>query len=198
MKSGLEEYLARLELELKQRGLVDVRILEEARGHLADATEKGVQRGLSLEAAEREAIARFGDPNVVAMKFASEGYRIRGRLMFAAAVALGLAIAFLDSRPGWDDAGVTAFVLRLFAGVLGAIVPYRPWVWALAIGVWIPLRAFVLEPSLSSLAMLMVLAFPFAGAYAGMAIRRALVMGPYTSATGRPTTGTSTLASMSS
>jgi hypothetical protein len=76
-----------------------------------------------------------------AMKFASEGHRIRGRLMIAAAVALGLAIAYLDSRPGWDDAGVTAFALLLFAGAFGVIVLYRPWVWTLAIGIWIPLLA---------------------------------------------------------
>jgi hypothetical protein len=96
------------------------------------------------------------------------------RLLFFGAVALGLAIAYLDSRPTWDDTGITAFALLVSAGLLAIIAPKRPWMWVLAVGIWIPAHAILRRHSLGSLGMLAVLAFPFAGAYAGMAARRML------------------------
>ncbi len=58
--------------------------------------------------------------------------------LFAVAVLFGLAVAYVDSRPHWDDAGITAGSLFALAAVLGSIAPERPWLWALGIGVWIP------------------------------------------------------------
>jgi hypothetical protein len=60
--------------------------------------------------------------------------------------------------------------------VCGLIAPMRPWRWALLVGIWIPLHTLVQTGSPRSLIMLVVLAFPFAGAYAGTAIRRAIAM----------------------
>ncbi len=40
MTSGLETYLARLRFELRKRGLVDARIVEEACGHLTAACSR--------------------------------------------------------------------------------------------------------------------------------------------------------------
>jgi hypothetical protein len=48
--------------------------------------------------------------------------------------------------------------------------------WALAIGIWIPLFALLRTHAAGSLAMFVVLAFPLAGAYAGMAVRRILAL----------------------
>lgn len=177
MRSVLEAYLIRLGLELRRRGLFDARIVEEARGHLTDSAEQGIQRGLSSDAAEREAISRFGSPETIAGNFATERYRLVNWLLFIFALIVGLTIAYVDSRPWWDDAGVTAFSLLVSAGVFGLVGPQRPWLWALAIGIWIPLHAIARNLSLGSLGMLVVLAFPFAGAYAGMAIRRVLATG---------------------
>jgi len=88
------------------------------------------------------------------------------------AVTLGLAIAWVDSCPHWDDAGITAGMLLLSGGFLGLIGPRGPWLWALAIGVWIPLHQLVHASTLgSALGGLVILAFPMAGAYAGMAVR---------------------------
>jgi len=174
MKSELEIYLTRLALELRKRGLADARIVEEARGHLTDATEQGVQDGKSPDAAAREAIARFGAPKAVAISFAAERHRMRHRLLLVVSVVVGLAIAYVDSRPRWDDAGLTAMSMLLSAGVFGLIGPQRPWLWALAVGIWIPLHALARTPSPPSAAIVGVLAFPFLGAYAGMAVRRAL------------------------
>ena len=99
---------------------------------------------------------------------------MRNRLLFVVAIAAGLAIAYVDSRPSWDDSGVTAGAMLLSAGLLGLVAPERPWLWALAVGIWIPAHAIVRRHALGSLMMLVALAFPFAGAYAGMAIRRML------------------------
>jgi hypothetical protein len=59
----LDAYLLRLERTLRTQGLVNPRILAEAREHLADAIADGLDRGLSEDAAEREALARFGTPD---------------------------------------------------------------------------------------------------------------------------------------
>lgn len=71
----LDAYVSRLERELRKRGLGDARIVEEAREHLVDAVEDGLGRGLSVDAAEREAFERFGAPDTVAAHFVTERCR---------------------------------------------------------------------------------------------------------------------------
>ena len=94
------------------------------------------------------------------------------------AIALGLAIAWVDSRPHWDDTGITAGSLFLSAALLGLIAPRRPWLWALAIGFWLPAHLFLQHPTLgSAFGGSVILAIPIAGAYAGMALRR-MMAGP--------------------
>jgi hypothetical protein len=97
-------------------------------------------------------------------------------MLLVAASAVGLAIAYVDSRPSWDDAGISAFSMLIAAGLFGLIAPRRPWLWALAVGIWIPLYAIARAASPGSFAMLIVLVFPFAGAYIGMGVRRLLAM----------------------
>jgi hypothetical protein len=77
----LDAYLSRLEHELGKHRLVDRRIVEEAREHLVDAIDEGRQRGLSVDAAEREAFVRFGPPELVAAHFAAERCRMSNRLL---------------------------------------------------------------------------------------------------------------------
>lgn len=101
----------------------------------------------------------------------------RTRVLFILAVAVGLGIAFVDSRPTWDDTGVTVLALLVSAGLFGLAQPGRPWLWALAIGIWIPLGAVLRSHSIGSIMMLVVLVFPLAGAYAGMALRRKIMQG---------------------
>jgi hypothetical protein len=168
----VEAYLRRLDRELRKRFVADARMLEEARGHLADAIERGQARGLSLDAAREEAISRFGAPEVVAAAVAADRSRLLHRALLVAAIVLGVAIAYVDARPGWDDAGISAGAMALVAGGLGLLGPRKPWVWALGVGIWIPAWAFARTPSLHALPILLVLAFPFAGAYLGMAVRR--------------------------
>ncbi len=85
------------------------------------------------------------------------------------AVAAGLLIAWVDSRPTWDDSGITAGMLFLTAALFGAVRPSRAPVWGLAIGVWVPLFGIVLHRNFGSL---LALAVAFVGAYSGALARR--------------------------
>jgi predicted permease len=65
-------YLDRLRQALRAHGVVDPAILDEILGHLDDAVDSGVAVGLSREAAEEQACARFGDPDLVAGQYARD------------------------------------------------------------------------------------------------------------------------------
>jgi hypothetical protein len=94
------------------------------------------------------------------------------------AVGGGLAITWIDTRPGWDDSGVTAGLLLLCSGALALVVPRRVWLIALAVGIWIPLYAIAKHGvSRATLGMLLVLLFPLAGAYGALAIRKLAAAG---------------------
>ena len=87
------------------------------------------------------------------------------------AVAAGLVIAWVDSRPTWDDAGITAGMIFLVAALFGALRPSRAAVWALAVGAWVPLFGIAMHGNFGSL---LALAVAFFGAYAGALARKAL------------------------
>ena len=179
----IDAYLADLLLELRKRGGADLRFVEEARGHLTDAVEQGIERGLDATAAQHEAIAQFGRAPSVARTFVSDKYRWFDLMVLVAAVIAGFAIAYVDGSADWDDTWVTAFSLVMAAAMCAFIAPRQPWKWALAVGLWLPFLAIVRTGSAESLAMLLLLAFPFAGAYGATALRRTLVIqrGTFTS-----------------
>lgn len=66
----IEGYLARLAEEVRWRDDADD-VLAEARDHLSTAVERAVARGTDPEVAQREALAAFGDPPVVARALAT-------------------------------------------------------------------------------------------------------------------------------
>ncbi len=173
----VDSYLASLRVELDRVGVPESRMVDEARDHLRDAIEEGRRRGLTSSDAAREALARFGNAKMVARRCAATQNRALHRLLLATSIAIGLSIAFVDSRPHWDDSGITAAALLLSAGLLGAVGPRRPWVWALAVGVWIPLQAIRSAPGWHSATMFIVLLIPLLGSYLGMAARRVLQAG---------------------
>lgn len=90
------------------------------------------------------------------------------KILLVVALAVGILIAYVDSLPHWDDTGIAVLALLVSSGLLGMLSPRRPWLWALAVGVWIPLVGLVVRHDPT---MLIVLGFPFIGAYAGMAVR---------------------------
>ncbi len=80
----------------------------------------------------------------------------------------GFLISWNDARPGWDDTGITAGLIVLTAALFGYLYSKWPWIWALTIGLWIPMHAIVLSGDFK---MLLVTLFGFAGAYLGAAIK---------------------------
>ena len=107
------------------------------------------------------------------------------KMLLVIALTIGGLIAYVDSRPKWDDTGVTAAAIFLVCGTLGAARPNRPWLWALAVGVWIPLLGITMSRNFGTL---LALPIAFAGAYVGMAIRKGAVA-PERSQTGLNVTG---------
>jgi len=93
------------------------------------------------------------------------------KILLAVALAIGGLITYVDSRPAWDDTGVTALAVLVACGAIGFTGPKRPWLWALAVGLWIPLLGIV---GTHNYASLLALPIAFAGAYGGMAIRKAV------------------------
>jgi hypothetical protein len=70
----------------------------------------------------------------------------------AIALLLGLGIGYVDSRPTWDDTGITAGAVFLCAFVTAASSPRWAWLSGLAVG--LPVLAFdaVLRGSYASAA----------------------------------------------
>jgi hypothetical protein len=114
-------------------------------------------------------------PDLASTAFAERSRKVRERwwlMLVPLALALGFAIAYVDSSPGWDDTGVSAAAVLGISGVFGMLYPARPWLWALAVGTWIPAFSIVREFNYASL---LALVFSFAGAYAGDVVRRKFV-----------------------
>ncbi len=91
--------------------------------------------------------------------------------LIAAAVVAGLLIAFIDSRPTWDDTAITAGALFTVSAAIAAVAGRRPWLWGLFVGMWIPI--FEIRPGLP-LAPLVALAFSIVGALLGWVVGRFL------------------------
>jgi hypothetical protein len=96
---------------------------------------------------------------------------MKQKLILFGSFLLGLLIAYIDSQPTWDDTGITVGVLLIGGGIIGLLLERRPWLFALAFGIWIPLAGIVLK---HDPLMLITLIFPFLGVYAGWAVRKAL------------------------
>jgi hypothetical protein len=94
--------------------------------------------------------------------------RTRTVLLWIAALAAGAAILWIDSRPTWDDTGITAGLLLLTSAGFGMAEPRQPWRWGLAIGAWIPVMQLL--KSWQPMA-LVILAIAMVGAHVGSLLR---------------------------
>ena len=92
-------------------------------------------------------------------------------LLLTAGLVAGLALAYVDSLPKWDDTGLLVGALLLVSALLTLLGQRRPWLLALAVGLWIPLHNMYISHDPR---MLLVLVFPLGGAYAGWAARAAI------------------------
>jgi hypothetical protein len=87
---------------------------------------------------------------------------------------------------GDDSAQFTVFLWLVSSGLLGFVMPRRPWLWAVCIGPWLPVMYLVLQalgwhvpvhPNTSTTALILLpisLAVCAVGAYAGALARRIL------------------------
>jgi hypothetical protein len=90
------------------------------------------------------------------------------KLLILVAIVIGHIFAYSDSRPNWDDTGVLAVSIAIVCVILAYLYPRRPWIWALAVGVWIPLHDLIHNGNFGSV---LALAFAAAGAYLGAWLR---------------------------
>jgi hypothetical protein len=167
-KDKIKEYLSLLESELRRRGFFSPENLVEMESHLLESVDQGMSQGLGLADAQQAALHRFGSPQQVAHQFEKENHFMKQKILLVASLVLGLLIAYIDSRPTWDDTGITVFALLAGGGIIGLLIQKRPWLYALAFGLWIPLWGVVVR---HDLLMSIILIFPFVGVYLGWALR---------------------------
>ena len=168
MSRQIQNYLRALKRQLWLRGVFDPESLAEAESHLLEAVEAGVRRGMSVEESERQALERFGSVKIVSLAFEREGNNPMQNLLLGIAVLAGLFSAYVDSRPNWDDTGILVGGLLLVSGLLTLLGHRRPWLIALAIGLWIPTYEIYLTHDFK---MLVILLIPLIGAYGGWLVR---------------------------
>ena len=168
MTKRIESYLQVLKRQFWLRGLFNADALEEVESHLLEAVEAGIRRGLSEDESERQALERFGSVKVVSRAFEKERNSPMQNLLLGIAVLAGLFSAYVDSRPTWDDTGILVGGLLLVSGLLTLLGYRRPWLIALAVGIWIP--AYEIFKS-HDFMILVILLIPLIGAYGGWLVR---------------------------
>lgn len=85
------------------------------------------------------------------------------------AAGIGIALAWIDQSPGWDDTAVLVMLVLLASGLFGLLAPKRPWLWALLIGAGVPLAGIIRQGSFAGLVALVI---ALVGAYMGTAVRK--------------------------
>jgi len=168
MTVQIESYLRALKRQLWLRGMFDPEVLAEVESHLLEAVEAGIRRGLNEDESERQALERFGSVKVVLLAFERERNNLMQNLLLGIAVLAGIFSLYVDTRSTWDDTGILVGGLLLVSGLLTLLGHRRPWLIALAVGIWIP--AYEIFKS-HDFMMLVILLIPLIGAYGGWLVR---------------------------
>lgn len=92
-------------------------------------------------------------------------------LSFVLAISFGIAIAWIDSRPNWDDTGVSVFLVLVAASLCGFLASQKPWLIALAVSLWIPLFSML---STQNFGAFLAFVPGFIGAFGGWFIKKIL------------------------
>jgi hypothetical protein len=163
-ESQIQSYLRALKRQLRIYGVFDSETLAEVESHLLESVEAGIHQGMGEEDSEKRALERFGPVRVVALALARERKNRMQNLLLAAALLAGLFSAYVDSRPTWDDTGILAFGILIVSGLITLLGYRRPWVIALAVGIWIPLHGIFITHNYGTI---LALVFAFVGAYGG-------------------------------
>lgn len=90
------------------------------------------------------------------------------------AVGIGLVIGWVDTRPNWDDTGITVALIFGTTLLFGLAIRERPWMWALAISIWVPMFNVAQSRNFESLVAIVP---AFLGSYLGYIVRRAIRAG---------------------
>jgi len=85
------------------------------------------------------------------------------------ATVFGITIAWIDSRPNWDDTGVSVFMVLVVALLCGYLAMQKPWLIALMVSIWIPLFGMVISQNYGGFLALIP---GFLGAFAGYYLRK--------------------------
>jgi len=168
MTKRIESYLRELKRQLWLRGVFDPESLAEVESHLLEAVEAGIRRELDEDESERQALERFGSVKVVSRAFEKERNNLMQNLLLGIAVLTGLFSLYVDTRPTWDDTGILVSGLMLVSGLLTLLGHRRPWLIALAVGIWIPVYEIFKSHDFM---MLVILLIPLIGAYSGWLVR---------------------------
>ncbi|HYK95744.1 MAG TPA: hypothetical protein VE011_07775 [Candidatus Dormibacteraeota bacterium] len=100
-------------------------------------------------------------------------------LALVVSVVAGIGIAYVDSRQGWDDTGITAAALAIAALIAvlieGSGRPVRVAAIAVLVGIWIPILE-VAAPGANG--PLLAFVFSGVGAFIGWVIVRGLAKPP--------------------
>ena len=83
----------------------------------------------------------------------------------------GIGIAWIDAQPSWDDSGISAFMILLVSMLAAYMAKRKPWLIALAVGVWIPIYGIIFTQNFGSLLALLP---GIIGAYTGWWIEKIL------------------------
>lgn len=89
-------------------------------------------------------------------------------LYLVLSIVTGLFIAWIDSRPNWDDTGITVFMILCASSLFSFLAGEKPWLIALAVCSWIPIWAIVSTHNYGSF---LALVPGFAGAYIGYFVK---------------------------
>jgi len=94
---------------------------------------------------------------------------MKNTLVFIAAILLGILIAYIDTRPHWNDDGISVLMILLASTVCGYFSHKRPWLIAILVGIWVPLFNIIIAKNFGSLIAIVP---AFIGAYAGYYLSR--------------------------
>ena len=90
-------------------------------------------------------------------------------ILLTFSILAGLFLAWIDSQPRFDDTGILVGLILIFSSLFSGLSGRKPWLTALAVGIWIPLHGIFISHNFGSL---MAVAVAFVGAFAGYIVNR--------------------------